>query len=162
MSYIIEIRELEPVRVASTHYKGKINEASKYFPGLFKSIKGKACGAPFCCFSSVDEATQTGHVELCVPTEENPETPGIIIKETPRIKALCTTHTGSYEALKDAYQTLQEHIISKKLNVCEPCREIYIKGPGMFLKGNPKNYITEIAIPLLNDSQQGGDDVAGD
>jgi len=31
----------------------------------------------------------------------------------------------------------------------EPRREIYIKGPGMIFKGNPQNYITEIAIPLI-------------
>ncbi len=153
MSYIIEIKELEAVRVASTHYQGKISEASKYFPSLFKSIKGKACGAPFCYISAVDDAEKTGHVELCVPTEENPETPGIIIKEISRIKALCTTHIGSYETLKDAYEALQKHIMSKSLGVYEPCRETYIKGPGMFIKGNPQKYITEIAIPV----QQGGD-----
>jgi len=29
-----------------------------------------------------------------------------------------------------------------------PFREVYIKGPGMFLKGNPEKYITEIIFPL--------------
>jgi hypothetical protein len=27
-----------------------------------------------------------------------------------------------------------------------PMREIYVKGPGMILRGNPKNYLTEIQI----------------
>ncbi|HBH0630399.1 TPA: AraC family transcriptional regulator, partial [Clostridioides difficile] len=29
-----------------------------------------------------------------------------------------------------------------------PWREVFIKGPGMLIKGNPDNYITEIIFPL--------------
>ena len=29
-----------------------------------------------------------------------------------------------------------------------PSREVYLKGPGMILRGNPKNYLTEIQIPV--------------
>ena len=29
-----------------------------------------------------------------------------------------------------------------------PTREIYLKGPGLFLKGNPKNYLTEIQFMI--------------
>ena len=27
-------------------------------------------------------------------------------------------------------------------------REVYLKGPGMIFKGNPKNYLTEIQLPV--------------
>lgn len=29
-----------------------------------------------------------------------------------------------------------------------PTREIYVKGPGLIFKGNPKNYLTEIQLPF--------------
>ncbi|MBI4580800.1 MAG: hypothetical protein HY718_13920 [Planctomycetes bacterium] len=29
-----------------------------------------------------------------------------------------------------------------------PTREVYIKGPGMIFNGNPRNYLTEIQIPV--------------
>ncbi len=29
-----------------------------------------------------------------------------------------------------------------------PTREVYLKGPGIIFKGNPKNYLTEIQLPL--------------
>jgi len=29
-----------------------------------------------------------------------------------------------------------------------PTREVYLKGPGMIFKGNPRNYLTEIQIPF--------------
>jgi len=33
-------------------------------------------------------------------------------------------------------------------NIALPTREIYIKGPGMIFKGNPRNYLTEIQLPF--------------
>ena len=47
MEYQIEIREIEPVRVAYIKYKGFAPEANKVFPNVFKSIRGQANGAPF-------------------------------------------------------------------------------------------------------------------
>jgi effector-binding domain-containing protein len=35
-----------------------------------------------------------------------------------------------------------------KLKLSLPSREVYLKGPGMIFKGNPKNYLTEIQLPI--------------
>ena len=40
MEYQIEIREIEPVRVAYIKFKGFAPEANKVFPNVFKSIRG--------------------------------------------------------------------------------------------------------------------------
>ncbi len=153
MNYEFEIKELEPITVATMQYKGKYKEAAKYFPTIFKAIKGKSCGIPFCCYYDMDEHKQTAHVELCVPTEEKPNTSGITIKELPHIRAVCTTHIGSYDTLFNAYKALNNYLIENSLRGELTCRETYIKGPGMFFKGNPKNYITEIAIPLVQENE---------
>jgi effector-binding domain-containing protein len=29
-----------------------------------------------------------------------------------------------------------------------PCREVYLKGPGMIFRGNPQKYLTEIQMLL--------------
>ena len=29
-----------------------------------------------------------------------------------------------------------------------PTREVYVKGPGLIFKGNPKNHLTEIQLPF--------------
>jgi effector-binding domain-containing protein len=36
----------------------------------------------------------------------------------------------------------------KSYTVVGPPREIYIKGPGMIFRGNPKKYLTEIQFPV--------------
>ena len=73
---------------------------------------------------------------------------GIEVKEIPRIKAVCVTHIGSYETLTSAYAAIDSYAAENRLKLCPPFREVFIKGPGMFLKGNPDKYITEIQFPI--------------
>ncbi len=148
MDYQIEIKDIEPIRVAFMKYKGIATEANKVFPSVFKSIGGKANGAPFFCYYVMNQETKTGEIELCVPTAESPDRDGIAVKDMPRIKALCIMHVGSYETLKYSYAAIDGYAKEHNLSLHHPFREVFIKGPGMFLKGNPDKYITEIQFPL--------------
>ncbi|MBW9158971.1 GyrI-like domain-containing protein [Clostridium tagluense] len=148
MNYKIEIKDIEPIRVATMRYKGPVTEAAKQFPNVFKSIKGKANGAPFFCYHRVDQNTGIVEMELCVPTAEIPNGNGVTLKDMPPAKALCLTHIGLYDTLPMAYQAINRHIQENGLSIQPPWREVFIKGPGMILKGNPKKYITEILFPL--------------
>ena len=92
MNYAIELKDIEPIRVAYMRYKGIATEANKVFPNVFKAIRGKSNGAP--------------------------------------------------------YIAIDEYAANHKLKLLPPFREVYIKGPGMFLKGNPNKYVTEIVFPI--------------
>lgn len=151
MDYQIETRDIEPIRVAFMRYKGIATEANKVFPNVFKSIRGKTNGAPFFCYYVMNPETKMGEMDLCVPTAETPAVNGIEVKEMPRIKAVCTTHTGSYETLHQAYTAIDQYAAEHNLQLQPPFREVFIKGPGMLLKGNPSQYITEILFPLRED-----------
>jgi len=148
MNYQIEMRDIEPIRVAFIKYKGIVTGANKVFPNVFKSIQGKANGAPFVCYYVMDQKTQIGEMELCVPTAETPNGNGITVKEIPRIKAVCVTHVGSYETMHYAYEAIDRYAQENGLTLQPPFREVSIKGPGMFFKGNPDKYITEIQFPM--------------
>lgn len=151
MNYKVEIKEIEPIRVAYMKYSGVVTEANKVFPNVFKSIKGKTNGAPFFNYLNMDHKTKIGEMELCVPTEKTTNTNGIEIKLTSRIKALCVTHIGTYENLLDGYKAIKKYADYNKITIVQPFREVFIKGPGMILKGNPNKYITEIQFPILED-----------
>ena len=151
MDYKIEIRDIEPVRVAFLQYKGIATEANKVFPGVFQSIKGKTNGAPFVCYYEMNPETKIGVMDLCVPTEESPSKSGIEVKELPQIKAISVTHVGSYETLHHAYAAIDQYAAEHKLQLQPPFREVFVKGPGMFLKGNPSGYITEVLFPIKED-----------
>ncbi|MEW9095977.1 MAG: GyrI-like domain-containing protein [Clostridiaceae bacterium] len=148
MSYQIEIKDIEPIRVAFMRYKGIVTEANKVFPNVFKSIGGKANGAPFFNYYAIDPKTKIGELELCVPTAETPTVNGVEVKEFPRIKVVYVTHIGSYETMHNAYVAIDEYAEEHNLTLQPPFREVFIKGPGMFLKGNPNKYITEILFPI--------------
>lgn len=148
MNYSVEIKDIEPIRVAFMKYKGIATEANKVFPNVFKSIQGKCNGAPFICYYVLNQETKVGEMELCVPTAETPTVNGIEVKDIPRIKALSVTHIGPYETMQNAYIAIDQYAREHNLMLQPPFREVYIKGPGMFLKGNPDKYITEILFPI--------------
>ncbi len=148
MGYQIEIRDIEPIRVAFLRYKGIATKANKVFPNVFKSIRGKVNGAPFFCYYVMNPETKMGEMDLCVPTVETPVGNGIEVKEMPRIKAICATHIGSYDTLYQAYDVIDQYAAEHSLQLQPPFREVFIKGPGMLLKGNPSQYITEILFPI--------------
>ncbi len=151
MEYKIEVRDIEPTRVAFLHYQGHATDANKFFPGVFMSVQGKASGAPFISFHVMNPETKMGEMDLCVPTEEKPSGNGIELKETPRIKAVCAVHTGPYETLFQAYKAIDKYAAENKLELQPPFREVYIKGPGMLFKGKAEKYITEVVFPIKGD-----------
>ena len=114
MNYEIKIMDIEPILAATLRFNGKHKEAGKHFPDIYKALKGQSSGPPFFCYYD-KEYKETADIELCVPVSEKKELRGIIIKELPRIKAVTTVHTGSYETIRSAYQALAEYIIEKNL-----------------------------------------------
>ncbi|WP_432405664.1 GyrI-like domain-containing protein [Wukongibacter sp. M2B1] len=151
MEYKVEIREIEPIRVAFMRYKGIAIEANKVFPNVFKSIRGKADGAPFFNYITINPETKFGEIELCVPTTMTPSGNGVEVKETPRVRALCVIHKGPYETMPQAYQEIAAYAKQNGIILQSEFREVFIKGPGMLLKGNPEKYITEIIFPIKED-----------
>ncbi|MGL6200496.1 MAG: GyrI-like domain-containing protein [Lachnospiraceae bacterium] len=144
----IEIRDIEPIRVAYMSYAGIATEANKVFPKVFQSVRGKSNGAPFFNYLSMSPETKAGEMELCVPTAETPAGRGIEVKEMPRVKAVCATHIGTYETMNAAYSAIDKYAAENDLKLMPPFREVFIKGPGMMLKGNPDKYVTEILFPI--------------
>jgi len=69
-------------------------------------------------------------------------------QKLPAIKAICIRHFGSYTTLGSSYKAIFNFIEKEKLETELPYRELYHKGPGMFFRGNPEKYITEIQIPI--------------
>jgi effector-binding domain-containing protein len=60
----------------------------------------------------------------------------------------CIIHHGPYENFGQTYSALMKWVEGNKYQIAGPNREVYLKGPGLILKGNPANYITEIQLPV--------------
>jgi DNA-binding transcriptional MerR regulator len=147
MDYQIEEKEIAPVLVASIRYKGKYSDVGKYFGTLYKAVKGDTAGPLIQLYHDAEYMEDGADLELCVPTKKKVSHPDVTAQTLPAVKAICTTHVGSYEKLHNAYKALTDYANERGLSMVTPSREIYVKGPGMVFRGNEDNYITEIIIP---------------
>ena len=87
-------------------------------------------------------------MELCLPIRKQISDSTINCKRLPAVKAVCTTHYGSYETLYLAYKALFEYVNKQNISLLTPSREIYVKGPGMIFKGNSQDYVTKVILPF--------------
>lgn len=147
MNYIIEIKEIPSVKVASIRFQGSYSDVGKYIGTIYKEVMGNAAGAPFNCY--YDECYQEiADIELCVPIKKSITAKSTTVKQLPPISAICTTHVGSYETLNLAYKALLDYTKANSIECDLPSREIYQKGPGSIFKGNPDKYVTDIMFPI--------------
>ncbi|MEG0169066.1 MAG: GyrI-like domain-containing protein [Anaerorhabdus sp.] len=147
----IEIKEIESTRVAYMRYVGLPQKATSCLPKIFKSIKGKSSGAPIFYYLTNDPNKKEVEMEICVPTEETPNQSGVEVKILPHEKVLSTTWIGPYTKLPQAYQILMDYVDEHQIPVTGIAKEVYIKGPGMLMIGNPNKYVTEIHFILKNE-----------
>lgn len=147
MNYEMSIVDINEQLVASLSFEGPYQECSQYIGKLFKATKNKANGQPFNMYYD-GEYKENAQIEVCLPIKEKFQAKDIEIKTLPKIKAIKTTHYGKYDDLSYAYKAILDYAIANHIELQIPVREVYIKGPGIFMKGNPDKYITEIYIPM--------------
>jgi effector-binding domain-containing protein len=90
-------------------------------------------------------------IETCYPVREGREIPareGIAVRVLPGGKVVSIVHQGPYDQLGRSYEKVSAYVKQKSCTVSGPPREIYLKGPGMIFRGDPKKYLTEIQIPV--------------
>lgn len=147
INYQIEIKELDAVNVASISFRGAYSDVEKYIGTIYNAVKEKINGSPFTCHHNSD-CRDLADMELCIPIKGIITSNEVKSRQFFATKAICTIHKGSYETLNLAYKALLDYAIENKVECKLPSREIYYRGPGMIFKGNPNNYVTEIAIPI--------------
>ena len=152
LKYNIEVKNIDIIKYISIRYKGKYSDVGKYIGRLFKAAKSKVQGPAFNLYYD-DEYKEEADIELCLPVKGEINLGEFMVKELPKVKALCLTHIGAYENINLAYKEVVDYAKKNKIELLVPSREIYIKGPGMIFKGNKNKYVTEIVIPIKGGEQ---------
>lgn len=148
LDYIIEVKEIPAMEIASIRLKGTYKDIGKYLGMVCKEVKNKAQGAPFCCYHDASYSEEAD-IEACIPVKNFIGNEKITVKQLPGIKGICTKHMGGYDVLNLAYKALIDYAMEHQLECGLPLREVYLKGPGMVFMGNPNKYLTEIVMPLV-------------
>jgi effector-binding domain-containing protein len=149
-SEIVE-KHVPDIRIAGIRWKGRYCETGQYFGRLCRAVGRHIAGKPFNLYYDEGYKEEDADVESCVPVREGREIrvpEGISIRTLPGGRVVSIVHKGPYDQLGRSYEKIATYLKEKSYNVTTPPREIYIKGPGMIFKGNPKNYLTEIQFPV--------------
>ena len=83
-----------------------------------------------------------------------PAVDGVAVHELPGGRCVSLLHKGPYEQLGRSYAKVMQYVKDKGYGVAMPTREIYLKGPGMIFRGNPKNYLTEIQMLVIGEASE--------
>ncbi len=143
----ISIKDVKEMLVISYRFVGKYNEMGMYTSKLYKLAKNKADGNIITVYHD-EEYKVNADLEVCLPIKEKVSHGGASIKVLPSMQILSMKHIGHYDKLGESYKKLLDYAHRHNITLLSPYREVYIKGPGMILKGNPDKYITEIQIPI--------------
>ena len=145
----IEEKTLGPMLIAGVRMKGKYNEIGKGFSKLGKKMGRHIAGKAFSLHYDDEYREEDADFEACMPIRKQVEAEGISVRELPGGRFVTLIHKGPYEEIGPAYGRIMEHMKTSGHKFHRPTREVYIKGPGMIFKGNPKKYVTEIQLPLV-------------
>jgi effector-binding domain-containing protein len=136
--------------IAGVRMKGKYSECSKGFTLLGKKLGRHLASKPFNLYYDGEYREDDADMEPCFPIRKAVEVEGVSVRELPGGRCISLLHKGPYEELGRSYEKILAYIREKGYQTLLPSREVYIKGPGMILKGNTQKYLTEIQIMITS------------
>jgi effector-binding domain-containing protein len=151
-SEIVE-KNVPDMRIASIRWKGRYSECGRQMGRLAKSLYRYMAGKPFNMYYDEGFKEEDADIETCFPVREDKEIAApqdVAIRMLPGGKVVSIMHKGPYDQIGRSYEKISAYLKQKNYRVTAPPREIYVKGPGMIFKGNPKNYLTEIQFPVVD------------
>jgi effector-binding domain-containing protein len=148
-----EVQEvvLPPLLAAGVRMKGRYQDCGKGFAQIGKALGRYINGTPFLLHYDSEYHDLDADFEACMPVKPQARgrgIDGISIRELPGGRCLTLRHKGHYEQLGTLYAKIFGAVKARGCVAVLPTREVYLKGPGMIFKGNPRNYLTEIQIPV--------------
>lgn len=145
-AFEVEEKQVDTMLIAGNRFKGKYCDCGKGFAKVGRAMGRHICGKPFCLYYDGEYRPDDADIEACMPVRKGESTGEVSVRELPGGRCAVLLHKGPYEELGRSYEKILAYVKEKGYETQLPSREVYIKGPGMILKGNPKKYMTEIQI----------------
>jgi DNA-binding transcriptional MerR regulator len=145
-TFAIEEKDVPAMLIAGIRMRGKYSDCGKAFGVLCRKLGRHAAGKPQCLYYDGEYKEDDADFEPCIPVRRAVDAEGIVCRELPAGHCVSLVHKGPYEELGRSYEKIFAYIHEKGYRPLIPSREVYLKGPGMIFRGNPKNYLTEIQV----------------
>lgn len=147
-SFQVEEKTVDTLLIAGYRMKGRYDECGKAFKVLGKEVGRFINGKAMNLYYDGEYKEKDADFEPCFPVRKGKNQNGISVRELKGGKCISLIHKGAYDRLGDTYKKLYDYANGNNLKIKLPTREVYIKGPGMILRGNPNNYLTEIIFMI--------------
>ena len=147
-TFKVEEKAVEVMLIAGIRMRGKYSDCGKGFAQIGKSFGRYISGNPLCLYYDDEYRPNDADFEACMPIRKAKKVEGISVRQLAAGQCVSLLHKGPYYELGRSYTKILEYVKAKRYEIIQPTREVYLKGPGIILKGNPKNYLTEIQLPI--------------
>ena len=141
-------KTLGPMLVAGVRGKGRYDQSGARFSTLGRALGRHIAGPAMNFYFDAEFKEEDADYESAFPISSRVQAAGVEVREAPGGRFLSLCHHGPYTELGRSYEKLFAAIREKGLTPMTPSREIYVKGPGMIFRGNPKKYVTEIQVQV--------------
>jgi DNA-binding transcriptional MerR regulator/effector-binding domain-containing protein len=150
-AYEVVEKTIDPVLIGGIRMKGRYSDCGKAFARLGRSLGRYIAGKPLMLHYDHEYKEEDADFEPAMPLRVGANTKakgvdGVSVRELPGGRAATLIHKGPYDTLGHSYAKILQYLKSHNYTPQCPSREVYLKGPGMIFKGNPKNYLTEIQM----------------
>jgi DNA-binding transcriptional MerR regulator len=147
-AFAVENKSVEAMLMAGIRIKGKYSDCGEGFSKIARALGRHIAGKCFCLYYDGEYREDDADFEVCFPLRKEVSAEGISVRTLPGGQILSLVHKGPYDQLGRSYARILRHAKRRKLEIQLPTREVYLKGPGMIFKGNPRSYLTEIQLPF--------------
>lgn len=134
--------------IAGYRMQARYDACGAGFAKVARSLGRYLSGPPLCLYYVDEYQEDAADYETCFPVRPCNSPEGICVRELPASQCLTLRHLGPYNQLGRSYAKLLRFRQTQNLTFSLPCREVYLKGPGMIFRGDPQKYLTEIQIPI--------------
>jgi len=145
-TFQIEEKTVPEMLVAGIRAKGVYSDSGARFAKLGRAVGRHITGKALGLYYDTEYKEADADFESCFPVRKAVANEGVNVHALPGGRCVTLLYRGPYSEIGRSYQRIFEYVREKKLTPKVPSREVYVKGPGMIFKGNPKNYLTEIQV----------------
>ncbi len=145
-AFEVEQKSVDSLLIAGVRMQGKYSDCARGFSQIGKQFGRQICGKPFLFHYDNEYKEHDADFEACMPIRKGTSKNDISVREVSGGRCVALLHKGPYEEIGQSYAKILNFIRQNRIEIEMPTREVYIKGPGMIFKGNPKKYLTEIQM----------------
>jgi DNA-binding transcriptional MerR regulator/DNA gyrase inhibitor GyrI len=146
-TFDVQEKTLEPMLIAGVRMKGHYSECGRGFATIGRKLGRSICGKPLMLHYEDEYKEDDADFEACMPVrQQRSDVDGVSCRELPGGRCVSLVHKGPYDQLGRSYEKILGYAKAHGYQIVSPTREVYLKGPRMIFKGNPKNYLTEIEM----------------